>query len=79
VPDARQEPAPYFRLDPPHDASTDPHPARKAVLGFELVDHRAAEASHSADLRQPQDLRGGESRGLIWVRVAAMHSLKCLG
>jgi len=56
VPDARREPALYFRFDPPHRASTDPYTARKAALGFELVDHRAAEARHSADLRQAKNL-----------------------
>jgi hypothetical protein len=77
--DARREPALYFRLDPPHGASTDPHPARKAAFAFELVDHGAAEARHSADLRQSQDLCGGEFSGLIRIQVAAMHSLGCLG
>lgn len=77
--DARHEPALYFRLDPSHGASTDPHPAWKAAFGFELVDHGAAETRHSANLRQPQDLCGAEARGLIRVRDAAMHALGCLG
>jgi hypothetical protein len=54
--DARREPALYLRLDPPDGASTDPYTARKSLLGFELVDHRAAETCHSADLRQAKDL-----------------------
>ena len=70
-----REPDLNLRLDPPHGPSTDAHPAWKAVLGFELVDHGAAEARHSADLRQSQDLCCGESRGVIRVQVAAMHSL----
>jgi len=77
--DASRHPALHLRLNPPDGAGTDPHPAREPALGFELIDHRAAEARHSADLRQSQDLRADESLGLIRVRAAVMHSTWCLG
>ena len=54
--DPPRQPPLHLRLHPPHGPCPDAHPARKALLGFELVDHRAPEAGDFADLRQAQDL-----------------------
>jgi hypothetical protein len=54
--DSPSQPPLHFRLYPAHGSRSDPHTARKPAFGFELVDHRASQASGFADLRQTQDL-----------------------
>jgi len=49
--DSPRQPSLHLRLHPAHGSRSDPHTARKPAFGFELVDHRASQASGSADLR----------------------------
>ena len=55
--DAIRQPALHFGLHPTHRARTDADPAREPAIGFELVDHRATQASDFADLMQSQNLQ----------------------
>ena len=55
--DAILQPRLNLRFHPAHSARTDAHPAREPAIGFELVDHRATQASEFADLRQSQYLQ----------------------
>ena len=55
--DAIRQPTLHFGFHPTHGARTDADPAREPAIGFELVDHRATQASDFADLMQSQNLQ----------------------
>lgn len=48
---APRQPSLHFRRYPAHGARSDPYTAWKPTFGFEMVNHRASEASGFADLR----------------------------
>jgi hypothetical protein len=54
--DAVRKPRLYFRIHPTDGTGANAHPAWKSASRFELVDHRAPEASGFADLRQTKNL-----------------------
>lgn len=53
------QPAEYFALDPADGTLGQVDSFRKTILGLELIEERAAQAGHLADLLKSEDLQRG--------------------